>query len=165
MKNRLSLLAFQIGVSFLLTVPLACSEKPVRMDEPAMEPSADMHVQPLPNDQPTESVPQDILKTVYFDYDSSRLREDAKKLLRANAAWLNSHPSVKIQIEGHCDERGTKMYNLNLGEKRARVAKEFLETLGVSGDRMNTLSYGADPGETETDWNQNRKAVFLIVSE
>lgn len=104
------------------------------------------------------------VQTVYFDYDSYALRTDALELLRANADKLKQIPGVIVQIEGHCDERGTQEYNLVLGERRALAVREHLIRLGVSGDRMVTISYGeedpADPGHTESAWAMNRRSEF-----
>lgn len=104
------------------------------------------------------------LQTIYFDYNSFSLRSDALDTLRANAEMIKRVPGVVIQIEGHCDERGTQEYNLTLGEKRALATREHLMNLGISGDRMITISYGEeDPvslGHDESAWSQNRRGEF-----
>ena len=104
------------------------------------------------------------LKTLYFDYDSYALRPDALVTLRENAEKIKKAPSAMIQIEGHCDERGTQEYNLALGEKRALATREHLIKLGVSGDRLITISYGEeDPvalGHDESAWRLNRRCEF-----
>lgn len=104
------------------------------------------------------------LKLVYFDYDSFELRPDALATLRDNAEKIKRVPSVIIQIEGHCDERGTQEYNLALGEKRALATRAHLINLGISGDRMITISYGeedpADPSHNESAWSKNRRSAF-----
>jgi len=104
------------------------------------------------------------LKLVYFDFDSYDLRPDARATLTENAELIKQVPGVIIQIEGHCDERGTQEYNLALGERRALATREHLISLGVSGDRIVTISYGeedpADPGSTEAAWAQNRRCEF-----
>ena len=104
------------------------------------------------------------LQVVYFDYNSYALRDDALQTLRSNADKIKREPSVVIQIEGHCDERGTQEYNLALGEKRALATREHLMNLGVSGDRLITISYGEeDPkafGHDESSWSQNRRSQF-----
>ena len=106
----------------------------------------------------------DGVQTVYFDYDSYALRTEALELLRQNAEKLKQIPGVIVQIEGHCDERGTQEYNLALGERRALAVREHLIRLGVSGDRMVTISYGeedpANPGHTESAWAMNRRSEF-----
>lgn len=104
------------------------------------------------------------LQVVYFDYNSYALRDDALQILRANADKIKGEPNTVIQIEGHCDERGTQEYNLALGEKRALATREHLMNLGISGDRMITISYGEeDPkalGHDESSWSQNRRSQF-----
>lgn len=104
------------------------------------------------------------LQRVYFDYDKYDLRSDALDTLRANADKIKSAPGVVIQIEGHCDERGTQEYNLALGEKRALATRSHLINLGVSGDRLITISYGeedpADGGHSERAWAKNRRCEF-----
>lgn len=104
------------------------------------------------------------LEVIFFDYNSYSLRPDAMSALKGNAEKILQVPGVIIQIEGHCDERGTQEYNLALGEKRALATREYLMNMGVSGDRMVTISYGeedpADGGHTETSWSQNRRSEF-----
>lgn len=104
------------------------------------------------------------LQTVYFDYDSSSLRADAMDILRGNAEKIKQFPNAYIQIAGHCDERGTQEYNLALGERRALAVRNYLIQLGVSGDRLVTISYGKEfpavAGSNEAAWAQNRRAEF-----
>ena len=106
----------------------------------------------------------DGVRPVYFDYDSYTLRPDALETLSHNAEVLKQYPNVYVQIEGHCDERGTQDYNLALGEKRALATRDHLTRLGISGDRMITISYGeedpADAGHTEDAWAKNRRCEF-----
>ncbi len=103
---------------------------------------------------------------VFFAFDSAALDDEARDALRFKAAWLNENPEMRILIEGHTDERGTVEYNLALGERRALAAQEFLVNLGVSPDRIRTVSYGeerpADPGHNEEAWGRNRRAHFVI---
>ncbi len=104
---------------------------------------------------------------IYFDYDRSDLSAEARSILKQIAAALSSHPSYTIDISGHCDERGTIEYNLALGERRARSAKKFLEALGISRDRISTVSYGeerpVDPMSAEEAWAKNRRAEFSVI--
>jgi peptidoglycan-associated lipoprotein len=104
------------------------------------------------------------MKTVYFDYDKSDIREDMKPVLQANAKWLSTNTAVKVQIEGHCDERGTNEYNLALGQRRADAVKRYLIALGVSAGRLSTISYGEErPVCTEPDescMSRNRRGQF-----
>lgn len=104
------------------------------------------------------------LEVIYFEYNSYTLRPDAMASLKSNADKIRLVPGVIIQIEGHCDERGTQEYNLALGEKRALATREYLMNMGVSGDRMVTISYGeedpADSGHSEAAWSKNRRSEF-----
>ena len=104
------------------------------------------------------------LGRIYFDFDQYTLTATAKQQLATNASLLKAAPAVKIQIEGHCDERGSDEYNLALGEKRALSTKNYLVSLGVAADRMSIISYGEelplDPINSEVAWAKNRRAEF-----
>jgi peptidoglycan-associated lipoprotein len=104
--------------------------------------------------------------TVFFATDSHLLDEASRATLDAQARWLIQHPNVRVTIEGHCDERGTREYNLALGERRANAAKNFLASRGVPASQMATLSWGkerpAAAGSDEAAWAQNRRAVTVI---
>ena len=108
------------------------------------------------------------LKDVFFDFDRYDLSTDARTVLRANADWLKSNPAARVEIEGHCDERGTSEYNLALGAKRAQAAREYLVTLGVAPDRLSTISYGEEipvcRESNESCWKQNRRARFVVAT-
>ena len=103
---------------------------------------------------------------VFFGYDSSDLDSDALELLQDQVAWLKQNSDVSVTIEGHCDERGTREYNLALGEKRAQAVKNYLIGLGINPDRVSTISYGkerpADVGSNDGAWAQNRRSVTLV---
>ena len=107
------------------------------------------------------------LKNVYFDFDRYDLRADTRETLKANADWLKENPGTQLEIEGHCDERGTTEYNLALGAKRAQVAKDYLVTLGVSGERISTVSYGKELSvcreKSEGCWQKNRRDRFVVI--
>ncbi len=110
---------------------------------------------------------KEALSDIYFDYDRFSIREDAVVRLKANAQLLMSELAEKnIVIEGHCDERGTQSYNIVLGEARANAAKTFLEDLGISGDKLQVVSYGKDKPfcmeQTEECWQENRRGHFVI---
>jgi peptidoglycan-associated lipoprotein len=106
------------------------------------------------------------LKDVYFDFDRYDLRADAREILKANSAWLKANPAAQVQIEGHCDERGTTEYNVALGSRRAESVKDYLVTLGTSADRLSTISYGEEVPvcreQTEECWQQNRRGRFVV---
>jgi peptidoglycan-associated lipoprotein len=106
------------------------------------------------------------LRDVLFDYDRSDLTPDAREILKTNADWLKKNPSAKVEVEGHCDERGTNDYNIALGAKRSQTAKDYLVRLGIAADRLSTVSYGEEiPVCTESNencWRQNRRARFVV---
>jgi peptidoglycan-associated lipoprotein len=110
-----------------------------------------------------------LLKDIYFDFDKYDVRPQDTGALKENASLLMKYPNVKIQIEGHCDERGTAEYNLALGERRASSAKKYLLSSGITADRISTISYGKekpfDPGHDEGAWAKNRRAHFIILSK
>jgi peptidoglycan-associated lipoprotein len=110
-----------------------------------------------------------LLKDIRFDYDKYDIRREDEGILRENAAFLKKNPKMKIQIEGHCDERGTVEYNLALGERRANMTKRYLVSLGITSDRISTISFGKerplDPGHNEEAWAKNRRAHIVVLSK
>ena len=110
-----------------------------------------------------------LIKDIYFEFDKYDIRQVDAEILKGNAALLVKFPNVKIQIEGHCDERGTVEYNLALGERRANSTKNYMISLGISGNRISIISYGKerpfDPGHNEDAWAKNRRAHSVIVSK
>ncbi len=113
--------------------------------EPEPEPEPEQ-VEPETETNTTENVQEVVFenKTVYFSFDSSNLTEDAILLLREKSDWLMNNPDLKLLIEGHCDERGTTEYNIALGDRRAERTKQYLINLGISEDRLSTISYGEE---------------------
>ncbi len=115
----------------------------------------------------TKAAPQ--LEDIHFDFDKSDIKADSREILQKNAEWLQNNPDIKFQIEGHCDERGTAEYNLALGDRRAISTKKYLISLGISADRIYTISYGEelplDPGHSEDAWAKNRRAHFLVITK
>ncbi len=103
---------------------------------------------------------------VFFDFDKSDLRPDAIETLNRQASWMKTNASVMVNVEGHADERGTREYNLALGDRRASSAKQYLQSMGVAGSRMETISYGKERpavlGSNEAAWAQNRRAVMVV---
>jgi peptidoglycan-associated lipoprotein len=101
---------------------------------------------------------------IYFNFDEFTVSQDGKKILASKAAFLKTHPKLKVTVEGHCDERGTTEYNLALGEKRAGEVKKYLMFLGIDGNRLSVISYGkekpAASGHNEEAWAKNRRAHF-----
>jgi peptidoglycan-associated lipoprotein len=103
---------------------------------------------------------------VFFGYDRYDVADEARLTLDKQAAWLNQYPSLSVTVEGHADERGTREYNLALGERRANAVKNYLSAAGVAANRINTISYGKErpavPGSDETSWSQNRRGVTKV---
>jgi peptidoglycan-associated lipoprotein len=114
----------------------------------------------------TRELLKDKMAPVFFNFDQSELRLDGRNILGRHASYMKNNKNVKIQIEGHCDERGTVEYNLALGEKRAMSVKDYLSSNGVDEARVNFVSYGeerpADPSSNEEAWAANRRAEFVL---
>jgi peptidoglycan-associated lipoprotein len=104
--------------------------------------------------------------TIYFDYDKTTLRPEALPTLQSVADWIRSHPTVQIRVAGHADERGTREYNLALGDRRATTVRNYLVSLGIPATRLDTVSYGKERpaivGSTEESWAKNRRAIAEI---
>jgi peptidoglycan-associated lipoprotein len=105
-------------------------------------------------------------ENINFAFDSAVLSDNARQILNRKADYLRTYPGINVTVEGHCDERGTEAYNIALGERRAQSVKNFLVNLGISTDRLNTVSYGeerpVDKGHNEASWAKNRRAQFVI---
>ncbi|MFN7192168.1 MAG: peptidoglycan-associated lipoprotein Pal [Rhodospirillales bacterium] len=113
-----------------------------------------------------EDLAQRVGDRIFFDSDRSDLRTDARRTVEGWAGWLRQNPTVAATIEGHADERGTREYNLALGERRAAAARNFLISQGIEARRLSTVSFGKERptvlGSTEQAWSQNRRAVMLV---
>lgn len=156
----------------VLAVVAGCSSKKKSSDEgiessnlggaPAIDSTA-MNFDP----QGSDSGNINGLKTVFFAYDKSTLDAQAKADLQGNANWIKSNASVRVQIEGHCDSRGTIEYNVALGERRANAVKTYLVGLGVPEAKLSVISYGEEKplveGESEAAFGKNRRANFVPV--
>lgn len=133
---------------------------------PAAAPTESARVvdaEPDVRDLSLRAIPE--LKTVRFDYDSDRLSADARAVLQANAGFLKANADMKVQVAGHCDQRGTVAYNLALGQRRARVVRDYYKALGVDAGRVATISWGKEhpacAESTEDCWSRNRRAETL----
>lgn len=178
---------FLSSAVFSLTLIIAisaCSKKEVRQDEPLMTPSEGTDAgATVPGDQGVGSgdaggagmetgnagaLSSDELQTVYFDFDSYRISSAGRDAVAANAKWLKANSNATVQIEGHCDERGTTEYNLALGDRRANAVRDALVRAGVARNRLSTISYGeerpSDPGHDEGAWSKNRRGQFVTLS-
>jgi peptidoglycan-associated lipoprotein len=165
--------------------PVASTAPPPAAATPAPTPTAPP---PRPAERVEESIPvpaisedaignrslEDLnrdspFRPAFFGLDSSELDDAGRAIVSANAAIMKKYPTWVVTVEGHCDERGTAEYNLALGELRAVAVKTYLVALGVSADRLRTVSYGKefpfDAGHAETAWSKNRRAHFVITSK
>lgn len=118
---------------------------------------------------PPPPAPEEVLRDIFFDYDKWNIREDQVAQLTANAEYLVANPNVTLILEGHCDERGSKRYNIRLGEKRAEATRKFLIEKGVAAERLQTVSFGKErpfvPGSGEASWQANRRTHFVVKSK
>lgn len=167
-----------LGLAVSLTGLMGCAAKK-KAPEPEKQVTKTPEVKPAPaprierTPRRTEervTVPENLrFGTVYFDYDKSNIRSDQRGAIRSNAELLAKYDTVKIQIEGHCDERGSNEYNLALGERRADSTKQFLIEYGISSSRITTVSYGeerpAQTGNNEAAWAKNRRCEFIITAK
>ena len=146
--------------------PVASRQAPPPLPPPYAAPSEGVSGRPLPGS--VQDFVINVGDRVYFDLNEYNIRPDAQPVLSAQASWLNRYPAVIVRIEGNCDERGTREYNLALGARRASAVKDFLVSHGVDPGRISTISYGKerpiDPGTGEEAWAKNRNAHTAIVS-
>jgi peptidoglycan-associated lipoprotein len=169
------ILAILAGCTILLFVFAGCSSnKPsVDDDQPEIAVADTIPPPPPPPPPPVEEPPPPpvelVFETIYFDFDKYTLKSDAKAALGTNARTLGENSDASVLIQGHCDERGTVEYNLALGEKRAKAARDYLVDLGISAGRIRTISYGEErpvsPGHDESAWGQNRRAEFVRTDQ
>lgn len=164
-------LVISVAVMGLLTMT-ACSKKPPAQLPPAPTESADEAGRDAGDGQTVKGSQADFVASVaadrvFFDTDQSTIDAEDQAVLRSQAQWLAANPRVRVTLEGHCDERGTRDYNLALGERRANAAKNYLASLGVDPARISTVSYGKERpdalGSEEGAWARNRRAVTVVV--
>ncbi|MGO8915167.1 MAG: peptidoglycan-associated lipoprotein Pal [Stellaceae bacterium] len=109
---------------------------------------------------------QNVGDRVFFDFDKSDIKPEGRAVLQRQADWLKKYPNVTVTVEGHCDDRGTREYNLALGERRATAVKKMLVALGIPANRVSTISYGKERpavvGDNEAAWAQNRRGVTVV---
>ena len=171
-------MAFVCSVLFFVT---SCAKKQVNISE-AVKPPVEEEVVVVVKEAPEEETVVEIIKgaptelvrqienfedaNIYFDFDRSNLGPEAQDILKKKATFLRHNPSFSLLIGGNCDNRGTEEYNLALGERRSDSAKQYLIALGISGDRIKTISYGelrpADPANNEVAWAFNRRDTFKL---
>ncbi len=142
------------------TQAIAVEEEPVVVEETIPEEV------PVVEEEPIARQPAARLRPIFFDFDRSAIRTDARQILEENARWFRSNPGVRVKIEGHCDERGTTEYNLALGQRRAEATKRVLAAMGVDDSRISTISYGEErPTCRESHegcWQNNRRSEFTV---
>jgi len=158
-----------IGLAIVLALAPGCSSRKKVSSEAQIEPPPTESTPPSTSEggnvppPPTETTTGNLaLEDAFFDFDDFSLRQDAKSALEKDGKYLERNSGTKVVIEGHCDERGSVEYNLALGEKRARAAKDYLVSYGIPGARLTTISYGKerpfDSGHDESAWAKNRRA-------
>lgn len=168
-KTSTSLLAASAAATLMLS---ACAkDAPEELPPPPPTDTSDTDFDqdatsgPVPGSR-ADFIAQAGTDTVYFDTDVHELDAEARSILDQQARWLVANPNVRVTIEGHCDERGTREYNLALGERRANSAKNYLAARGVDAGRMTTISYGKEQpvalGSDPASWAQNRRAVTVV---
>ncbi len=157
-----------------LLATAACSKKPAELPPPPPPAPAAPAPAPAPEPVVPTTVPgsvKDFMEQVgsdrvFFAYDSYELDDAAKETLTKQAAWLGKYGNVSVTIEGHADERGTREYNLALGDRRANAVKNFMAAQGVDAARIKTISYGKErpavEGSDESAWSQNRRGVTVL---
>jgi len=161
-SNALKLAA--VTAAFLLAAGCSSKKAAVETPPPGATSSGGTTSSVVPGS--AEDFRVNVGDTVHFDFDKYDVLENDKAVLQRQASWLAKYPSVRVTIEGHCDERGTREYNLALGARRANAVKEYLVSLGLSSARADTISYGKEhPICTESNedcWAQNRRGVTTI---
>jgi peptidoglycan-associated lipoprotein len=157
--NRLGL-----GAALMLSVVLGGCAKKATRDDGDMAGDVGMNVTDLAAGSTIPEMPP-----VYFAYDSFNVDSSARSSLQGHAAWLRRNPGVNVQVEGHCDERGTTEYNLALGERRAAAVRDYLISQGIEPGRLSTISYGEERpavsgASNEATWSRNRRAEFVLAN-
>lgn len=162
-------------VSFLVVSTFACASKKKATDE--VSPTAgvsDGGVTTGPGEglfdrDGSDSGKISGLNTIFFEYDKADITSESRQVLAQNAQWIKDNPKVMMQIEGHCDARGSVEYNLALGERRAKSVKTYLVGLGIDSKRLSIMSYGEEkplvPGDSEAAYAKNRRANFLPLPQ
>jgi len=168
LTTRMSLTTV-LGLCLVLALAPGCSSRKKVTPEANVPPPETESTAPAPPEREEAPPPVETntserlaLEDAFFDFDDYSLRQDAKSALEKDGKFLEKNSSSKVVIEGHCDERGSVEYNLALGEKRARAAKDYLVSYGIPTNRLTTISYGKerpfDTGHDEDAWSKNRRA-------
>lgn len=159
--SKISLLTIS---ALTLCFAAGCASKK-KMDNSSMTTAANNAATETFDPAGSDSQKIDGLHTIHFSFDKSGLNQDDKKLLDQNVTWMTQHPNTKIQIEGHCDQRGSIEYNLGLGERRAKAAQSYMMSQGINQSRLSVISYGKEKpistGDTDADYAKNRRDNFV----
>ena len=156
------------SLSLLAAVLLlaACSTSPTTTENTSGGTSTAAETQAGPAPGSREDFTQNVGDRVFFDFNESAIKPEGRQTLQKQAAWLQRYTNVTVTVEGHCDDRGTREYNLALGARRANAAKQALVALGIAANRIQTISYGKDrpvvAGDNESAWAQNRVSITVI---
>jgi peptidoglycan-associated lipoprotein len=176
MKNRSLLFVIVLSLSMFVlwgcpkktevtTAPETPQAEAPMKEEPKAEPAMEAAKPEMKEETKEKAAAAPGLQPIYFDFDRSFIRDDAKAVMKANAEWLKANPKVKIKIEGNCDERGTREYNQALGQRRAASAKKYLTDMGIAANRISLISYGKEKpvcmDSTENCWQKNRRDDFV----
>jgi peptidoglycan-associated lipoprotein len=171
MKNRIISL---VALAAALSMTAGCARRTLPPEPPSSETPGEQVGSEVDQSQVGAAVPgsrADFLQSVvsdriFFGFDSYSVDDEARRTLDAQADWLNRNPNVQVTIEGHADERGTREYNLALGDRRANSARDYLQSRGVAASRMQVISWGKErpaiEGSNESAWAQNRRAVTVV---
>ncbi len=178
--KRTSMVVFAMVLVVSLFALYGCPKKAEVSSAPEEQPKAvEKAPTPAPVEAPKAEAPKPVeqkeaaakaeagLQPIHFDFDKSFIRDDAKGVMKANAAYLKANPKLKIKIEGNCDERGTIEYNQALGQRRAQSAKKYLTDLGIKSSRISLISFGKEKPictqSTEECWQKNRRDDFVAA--
>ncbi len=158
-----------LSLSVLLTLMLAgCGSNAKKADDAALSAADAMPQSAFEVNSDSDSMTAGSLQTVHFAFNSSALSDDTRNALDANVGFLSENANVQIQVEGHCDERGSIQYNLALGERRAKAVRDYLIAKGIPAERITTVSFGKEKplgfGHDEMAWGKNRRANFVITA-
>ncbi len=163
MAHRSVVRLLAVAVTALLVGSLGCQQTAKVAESP--DTGSEWSEAPDTTPRIGDGEPAGNVATIYFDYNRSEIRPDARNLLRSNASAIGMGDGGRITVEGHCDERGSTEYNLALGERRANAVKRYLVDLGVPSSRLRTVSFGEDrpavQGHDESAWRYNRRADFV----
>jgi peptidoglycan-associated lipoprotein len=164
-KNKLLAYTAVAAISVMLSACSGSGDTKADNTPPASNAPSSSGNTNYQSDTKPSSGPDISAHSVYFDFDKSEIKPEGTGVVSNWAAYLSANPTAKVRVEGNCDERGTREYNIGLGERRANAAVQALEAKGVSGSQLTTISYGKERpvalGHDESSWSQNRRADFV----